>query len=50
MKINQTITLKNHQIDKIIELLEKACEESKNYEDIKTYTGLISSIEKERTN
>ena len=48
MGIYETITLRSYKFDTIIELLEDACEKSRNFEEIETYVGLISCIEDER--
>ena len=44
----ETITLRSHRFDKIIEVLEKACEKSDNYIEIEEYVGLIKIIEEKR--
>lgn len=48
MGIYETITLRSHRFDKIIEVLEEACEKSNNYMEIEDYVGLINHIEEER--
>ena len=44
----ETITLRSHRFDKIIEVLEEACEKSNNYNEIKDLVELISCIKEER--
>lgn len=44
----ETITLRSHRFDKIIEVLEEACEKSNNFIEIEEYVGLINIIQEER--
>ena len=44
----ETITLRSHRFDKIIEVLEKTCERSDNFIEIEDLVGLINHIEEER--
>ena len=44
----ETITLRSHRFDKIIEVLEEACEKSSNFIEIEEYVGLINLIQEER--
>ena len=45
----ETITLRSHRFDKIIEVLEEACEKSGNFIEIEDLVGLIRNIEEERS-
>ncbi len=49
MGIYETITLRSHRFDKIIELLENACEKSDDFNEIQEYFSLIRCIEEERS-
>ena len=49
MGIYETITLRSHRFDKIIEVLENACEKSDDYNKIEEYVSLINEIQKERS-
>ncbi|MDO5819628.1 MAG: hypothetical protein Q4P11_04770 [Methanobrevibacter sp.] len=48
MGIYETITLRSHRFDKIIEVLEEACEDSRNYNEIEDLVELINCIKDER--
>ena len=50
MGIYETITLRSHRFDKIIEVLEEACEKSDDYNEIEDLVELISCIKKVRKN
>lgn len=48
MGIYETITLRNHRFDKIIEVLERSCEKSESYNEIEDLVELINCIKEGR--
>lgn len=48
MGIYETVTLRSHRFDKIIEVLERECERCDNYVEIEDLVDLIGCINEER--